>query len=130
MMVDVDHFKAINDSHGHQTGDRVLQQVADAMAGSLRPEDTIARYGGEEFAVLAPEADLDTAVAIAARLHRELAGRSIPNDRNPLRITVSVGVASLADEDETVESVLKRADDALYAAKRAGRNCVMPMRAP
>ena len=130
MMVDIDHFKAINDSYGHPAGDRVLQHVAKTVAGSLRPEDTIARYGGEEFAVLAPEADLHSAVTLAARVQQALAGRSIPNDRDLLRITVSVGVASLADGDEAVENVLKRADDALYAAKRAGRNCVIPMSAP
>lgn len=129
LMVDIDHFKAINDHYGHLSGDRVLQRVADVIAASLRPEDTIGRYGGEEFAVLVPGADLQAAVALATRVQREMARERIPHDHEPLHITASVGVASLGAEDASLQSLLKRADDALYAAKRAGRNCVMPVAA-
>jgi diguanylate cyclase (GGDEF)-like protein len=128
-MNDVDHFKSINDQHGHQTGDRVLQQVAQTIAASLRPEDTVARYGGEEFAVLAPVADLASGIALATRVQRAVQRHPITSGHAGVRVTVSIGVASMAESDQAVDEVIARADIALYEAKGAGRNRVMPMAA-
>jgi diguanylate cyclase (GGDEF)-like protein len=125
LMVDIDHFKRINDQHGHQAGDRVLQQVAKTLGDAMRSEDTLTRYGGEEFTVLAPDTDLANALTLATRVQQELSRQPISIDADPLFVTVSIGVASLAKGDKAVEDVLKRADDALYAAKQAGRNRVM-----
>jgi diguanylate cyclase (GGDEF)-like protein len=126
LMIDVDHFKSINDQHGHQTGDRVLQQVAQTIAASLRPEDTVARYGGEEFAVLAPVADLASGIALATRVQRAVQRHPIACEQARLSVTVSIGVASLTEGDRAVDQLITRADIALYEAKGAGRNRVMP----
>ena len=113
-MLDLDHFKAYNDEHGHQAGDRLLKAAAGAWRGSLRATDVLARYGGEEFVVVLPRCDLEDALVLLARLRK-----ATPEDQ-----TVSAGVA-LWDGEEAPEALVARADEALYEAKNAGRNQVI-----
>lgn len=118
LMVDVDHFKAINDQHGHEGGDRVLQRVAQALQRGLREGDMVARWGGEEFCVLLPRIVLADARALAERLAQQVAAEGDP------RVTVSIGLAAAGVAAESAEDVIRRADEALFGAKRAGRNRV------
>jgi diguanylate cyclase (GGDEF)-like protein len=118
LMVDVDHFKAINDQHGHEGGDRVLQRVAQALQRGLREGDIVARWGGEEFCVLLPRIASAAAQALAERLAQQIAAEGNP------RVTVSIGLAAAGVAGESADGVIRRADDALYGAKRAGRNRV------
>ncbi len=124
ILLDVDHFKLINDTHGHAAGDQVLSRLSDTCATALRQQDVIGRLGGEEFAVLLPETDGPAAAVIAERL-RESVERASPGWSNgELAVTISLGVGVWRMGDDTVESVLHRADQALYDAKRRGRNRV------
>jgi diguanylate cyclase (GGDEF)-like protein/PAS domain S-box-containing protein len=121
-MLDIDHFKLVNDHFGHAVGDRALIEVAQAMKETLRVSDVSARLGGEEFVVLLPETALEGALAVTERLREQIGKAEIPvGDGRLARITVSAGVAEL-DFTEGLEALLKRADDALYAAKQQGRN--------
>jgi diguanylate cyclase len=125
-ILDIDHFKAFNDLHGHETGDLVLRLVARTIAGALRDGDTVARFGGEEFVVVLPRADLATAAKVADRLRHTLEAREVTNRRTGTgygKVTASFGVASLKAA-ETGNDLLRRADEALYVAKRTGRNRV------
>jgi two-component system cell cycle response regulator len=126
-MLDVDHFKAINDSYGHAAGDEVLREFALRIRRSIRGLDLACRYGGEEFLVVMPETDLSAAALAAERLRRRIASDPFPIQRGKqaMEVTISVGIAALA-EGEDPASVLKRADEALYRAKRDGRNRVVP----
>jgi diguanylate cyclase (GGDEF)-like protein len=127
LMFDVDHFKAINDTHGHAVGDRVVADLVARTGAALRG-DTCARLGGEEFAVLLAHTDADTAVHLADELRRTLERAAVAGSGDAVvRYTVSVGVASL-DDGESLASLLQRADAALYAAKRGGRNRVADAR--
>jgi diguanylate cyclase (GGDEF)-like protein len=123
LLFDVDHFKRINDSHGHAAGDRVLADIVQRTGAVIRSIDSVGRLGGEEFAVLLPDTGADTALAVAERLRHEL-------DRadDAAGYTVSIGVATL-HPGETVAAMLSRADTALYAAKAGGRNAVAGARA-
>lgn len=123
-MLDLDHFKSLNDRHGHDVGDRVLQAFATAAASCLRPADVLARYGGEEFVLLLPETTLADAVAVADRIRRALEAQSFDGAGGPLHATVSIGVATAAAGTADLEATLKAADRALYRAKAAGRNRV------
>ena len=116
---DIDHFKRVNDTHGHQAGDEVLVGVAHAMGTHLRQEDQLGRLGGEEFLVLLPDTDADAAMAVAERMREEVAHAAMP-----VPVTVSIGIATWEDA-ETPEAFLARADEALYAAKDAGRDRVL-----
>lgn len=126
IMVDIDHFKAINDTWGHPTGDRVIQALAAAMTETLRKQDLIGRLGGEEFAAVLPETDADGAAALAERLRLtvEQAVVVTSDDGREVRFTLSAGVAALRPGDTSFEALLGRADQALYAAKGGGRNRV------
>ncbi len=117
-ILDLDHFKRINDTHGHKTGDQVLVAAAHALATHLRAEDQLGRLGGEEFLVLLPDTDAEAATHMAERARAEVAGAP-----TPVPVTVSIGLATWAGE--TAEDFLQRADEALYAAKDAGRDRVM-----
>ncbi len=123
MMIDIDHFKRLNDRYGHAQGDVVLKAVATAIAMTLRAEDTPVRYGGEEFAVMLRRASAPQASEAAERVRAAVAGLSIARLGLETPVTVSVGVA-IADEDEEVSVVIGRADQALYRAKRRGRDRV------
>jgi diguanylate cyclase (GGDEF)-like protein len=121
LMVDIDHFKRVNDVHGHQTGDLVLKAVAGAFFATLRMNDLIGRYGGEEFVAILPESGAADAFAVAERLRAAIAELSVQTPDGLVSVTTSIGVAQL-EGDERVDSLLARADSALYAAKGAGRN--------
>lgn len=121
-MVDVDHFKAVNDAHGHQVGDETLVVVAQRLTQAVRAEDVVGRWGGEEFLAILPRIDADGAHAVAERIRRDVA--QAPAGPQQIAVTVSVGCATL-DDETSADLLLRRADEALYAAKRAGRNAVV-----
>ncbi len=123
LFVDIDHFKRINDLHGHACGDHCLRMVAAALRAALRPQDVLGRYGGEEFIALLPECDVATARGAAERLRLAVEDCAIEWQGNRLRLSVSIGVAT-RDPGEQAAELLDRADRALYVAKRAGRNRV------
>lgn len=125
-MVDVDHFKRINDAHGHGVGDVVLAAIAGRLRNAIRGGDMLVRYGGEEFLVLLPKAGIERASEVAERIRERACDGPIDAGNGILvEITVSVGVAELRTEPlETMHELIARADAALYAAKAAGRNCV------
>jgi diguanylate cyclase (GGDEF)-like protein len=126
MMIDVDHFKRINDTWGHPTGDAVLRQVARLLAGRLRGGDVLGRYGGEEFCVLAPDTDHDGARTLAESLREIISYKTLSIENESIQVTVSVGVACCrADSLRDLKDLLAEADAALYAAKEAGRNRVV-----
>lgn len=120
LMVDVDHFKAINDQHGHAEGDRVLQAVSASLRAALRADDRVGRWGGEEFCVLLPRTSLRDAAQLAERVARRVA-----DDGTAVRVTVSIGVSEFGTGDIDMQTVIRRADGALYDAKAAGRNRVV-----
>ncbi|MCS6810697.1 MAG: GGDEF domain-containing protein [Tepidimonas sp.] len=121
VMLDLDHFKAINDRHGHAVGDEVLRQTARLMANSIRKTDRVARFGGEEFVLLLPDTTVDHARQLADKLREGLAQLSIATLEGP--VTASLGVAgSTGDVDRSLDALLLQADQALYEAKRRGRN--------
>jgi diguanylate cyclase (GGDEF)-like protein len=123
LMIDIDHLHRINDSAGLEAGDKVIAMVAGFLQTSRRPADRTARFGGEEFLVLLPQADADGAMAKAERLRRFIAGAHPPGTLPP--VTVSIGIATAAPGDATIQSLIERAERAVGAAKRAGRNRVM-----
>jgi diguanylate cyclase (GGDEF)-like protein len=126
IMLDIDHFKHINDTYGHATGDEVLRVVARRCRDILRTVDIIGRYGGEEFAIVLPETRQHCARQVAERLRLEISQQPIPIEESTLSITASLGIAAY-DHNESIDlyTLLDRADQALYAAKQAGRNCVV-----
>jgi diguanylate cyclase (GGDEF)-like protein/PAS domain S-box-containing protein len=124
MLIDIDHFKSINDTLGHAAGDSVLQGIVTRTNESLRQSDRIGRIGGEEFAVVLPETPLMAAFDVAERLRAHIQERAIIAGHTAVPCTVSIGVAQLSKEDCGFEDLLKRADMAMYAAKKAGRNRV------
>lgn len=125
LMLDIDHFKRINDTHGHETGDRVIQTLATTCTAHGRKIDLLARLGGEEFAMLLPRANKEPAVEMAQRLRRVLSEQRVPVDGGrEIAFTVSIGVSSLRPTTRDLAELLRNADAALYKAKRAGRNCV------
>ncbi len=120
MMLDADAFKSINDSYGHRTGDDVLQLVAQRITTTVRTYDLVGRYGGEEFIVIVPELERDKVIGMADRIHASIRDTPLCG----LRLTVSVGVAFIAPADKGVDDLIIRADNALYKAKREGRDRV------
>ncbi len=120
--IDLDHFKRINDCYGHATGDAVLQQFAAVVTLQLRAIDLFARIGGEEFVILLPGSDREHSLAAAERVREAVATAPIEVGGHSMPVTASFGVAALADDDDDIESVMSRADRALYRAKAAGRN--------
>ena len=127
LVIDIDHFKLVNDTFGHDIGDEVLQNVAKRIQSNLRGFDTAVRYGGEEFVVLLPDAPLAAAAAAAERLCRSISATPVPatGQDDGLGVTVSIGVATAIAGQEDLEDLIRRGDQALYAAKDAGRNRVM-----
>jgi two-component system, cell cycle response regulator len=126
MVADIDLFKAINDTHGHDVGDRVLTQLGERLRGNLRAIDVPCRIGGEEFMIALPDTDMQAACEVAERLRRAVFGKPFDGGAKsgPLSLTISIGVAAREDGSDTLERMLKRADEALYRAKREGRNRV------
>lgn len=124
VMLDIDYFKRINDSHGHSMGDRVLCHIADIFRAELRSFDLPARLGGEEFGLLLQDVDREQAEAVIERLRERVETRPTEYEGHQIPCTISLGVTQIHPQDVSYESVLRRADTALYEAKRAGRNCI------
>jgi two-component system cell cycle response regulator len=128
LVLDIDYFKAINDSFGHDAGDDVLREFALRMRKATRNIDLACRYGGEEFVIVMPETDMAVATVVAERLRRRIASEpfAIQQGARHLEVTISIGIAALSSDGDNAASILKRADQALYRAKRDGRNRVVP----
>jgi two-component system cell cycle response regulator len=127
LVLDIDYFKSVNDTYGHDAGDEVLREFAVRIRKSIRGIDLACRHGGEEFVVVMPETDLAVATMVAERLRRRIASEpfQIEGGARAIEVTISIGIAALSTADSAA-SVLKRADQALYRAKRDGRNRVVP----
>jgi diguanylate cyclase (GGDEF)-like protein/PAS domain S-box-containing protein len=125
MMLDVDHFKLVNDSWGHPIGDEVLKSIVKVTEGILRPGDTIARFGGEEFVVMLPKTNSLESSIIAERLRSSIEASSVDAGGEEIKITVSIGYASMNESRSTLKQLLGSADSALYLAKSKGRNCIV-----
>ena len=123
LMIDADHFKQINDTYGHQTGDKALQHLSDLISLQCRKTDIVARLGGEEFGIYMPNTEIGTARVVAERIRTQIAGNPLVVDGTEISLSTSIGVA-LRQPGERIESALKRADMALYRAKEDGRNRV------
>ena len=124
-MVDLDHFKRVNDTYGHEVGNQALQHLADILMSEVRTTDIVCRYGGEEFAMIFPETHLNLAIKVADRIRNEIASRPLEIEDGEVTITASMGISvymksSILDIDEFIESV----DKYLYEAKQSGRNCI------
>lgn len=136
MMADIDHFKRVNDTHGHLVGDLTLKTIARCMTENLRPNDLFVRYGGEEFALLLPDTDIKDALTVAERLRKAIADSRIQRDDLSFQVTVSIGISPAHCEnlmsghthEEKLEVLIDQADKALYRAKEQGRNRVVTFR--
>ena len=128
LIMDIDYFKAVNDSHGHDAGDEVLREFSLRIRKSIRNIDLACRYGGEEFVIVMPETDIAVATMVAERIRRRIATEpfAIQQGARKLEVTISIGIAAIGAPDDTAAAILKRADTALYRAKRDGRNRVVP----
>jgi two-component system cell cycle response regulator len=128
LVLDIDYFKSVNDTHGHDAGDDVLREFALRIRRSIRGIDLACRYGGEEFVVIMPETDMAVAAMVAERLRRRIAADpfAIQQGARSIEVTISIGLAGLRGKEDNAAAVLKRADQALYRAKRDGRNRVVP----
>jgi diguanylate cyclase (GGDEF)-like protein len=124
IIIDIDHFKKINDSYGHPCGDQVLRQVASRMNDNLRRYDSIGRIGGEEFLLVSPGSTIDEAGILAERLRETICGEQFGEEPYRFSISISAGVTTLLETDSKVDTLIKRADEALYRAKHSGRNRV------
>jgi diguanylate cyclase len=122
-MVDIDHFKRLNDEFGHLLGDEVLRQASSIFSQQLRKNDVVCRYGGEEFAILLPQTNFQQAQAVAEKLRKVVEGWQFPGV--PRAVTISAGIASCPAHGNTRDDVVKAADAALYVAKQSGRNCIV-----
>lgn len=124
VIFDIDHFKKVNDTYGHQCGDYILKEVSKKVSENIRDIDIFARYGGEEFCCLLLEADLSLALCVAERLRKTIAEQKFNYDGKSIKITISLGVSEVKGKIKTPEDLVKKADSALYKAKETGRNKV------
>jgi diguanylate cyclase (GGDEF)-like protein len=122
LLLDLDHFKRVNDTYGHLVGDLVLKEISHQLQAEVRSVDAVGRFGGEEFVVVLPSMELADAEAIAQHICQHIASLVITIPTGTLQVTVSIGIAGYTPEDQTVEQVINRADQGLYAAKAQGRN--------
>ncbi len=125
LMLDIDFFKKVNDTYGHAAGDKVLVEVAHLCRQHIRGTDTLARFGGEEFCFLLPETDTEAAKALAERVCTDVSTLGFEFNGKSLSVTVSIGISAFSGEEDSLESLLERSDEALYCAKHAGRNRVV-----
>lgn len=125
IIFDIDHFKRINDSCGHQFGDMILTRVSELMQATVRDYDLVGRIGGEEFLVVTPSTSLEDALAIAERIRERIASERIGNESRMVHVTISGGISTMNQREESLEAMIRRADDALYRAKNGGRNRVI-----
>jgi len=123
-MLDIDNFKRINDTYGHDVGDLVLKSLAETIKGILRKNDYIIRYGGEEFLILLPNATIDRAIKVAEKIRREIENKKIKIGDKEIKFTVSLGVSEIYTSDRSLQNAIKRADEKLYKAKKKGKNRV------
>jgi len=130
VMVDIDFFKKVNDVHGHQAGDFVLQKIAHVMKKSFRKNDIVCRYGGEEFLIILPTTNLSGALIAGEKLREHVEAEHIEFEGTHIPITISLGVGEVDHETETYTETMGRADAALYEAKESGRNCVKAAKPP
>jgi two-component system cell cycle response regulator len=128
LILDIDYFKSVNDSHGHDAGDDVLREFSTRIRKSIRNIDLACRYGGEEFVIVMPETDMAVATMVAERIRRRIAAEPFPiqEGARKLEVTISIGLSAIGTPGDNAASILKRADTALYRAKRDGRNRVVP----
>jgi diguanylate cyclase (GGDEF)-like protein/PAS domain S-box-containing protein len=122
MMIDIDHFKLVNDNYGHQAGDKVLMELAQILGLATRTADVVGRFGGEEFLVMLPELDHEQALLLAERIRRAVEAHVIRNQDRTINVTVSIGVASYPEHGDDVEKLVRASDNAMYKAKSDGRN--------
>jgi diguanylate cyclase (GGDEF)-like protein len=127
LMMDLDHFKEINDRHGHQGGDDVLVAAVETMQDSIRGIDILGRWGGEEFVALLPGTNTESALIVAQRIRTNIEKLLIETEASPMRMTISVGIATLRNPEDSLDDMFLRADQALYLAKDGGRNQVLTM---
>jgi diguanylate cyclase (GGDEF)-like protein len=125
LVVDIDHFKKYNDTYGHLAGDEALRRLASVFKETIRSSDYAARYGGEEFMIILPEISPEKGVEAAERIRCKVAEQRFEGDGEPVEVTISVGVASYPESGEDAETVIRNADEALYEAKKRGRNQVI-----
>ncbi|MGZ3410558.1 MAG: diguanylate cyclase, partial [Xanthobacteraceae bacterium] len=127
LVLDIDYFKAVNDTYGHDAGDDVLREFSLRLKKSIRGIDLACRYGGEEFVVVMPDTDMAVAAAVAERVRRGIATEPFPieDGKRGIQVTISIGIAGLSQSTDKAADILKRADQALYRAKRDGRNRVV-----
>ena len=125
LMIDIDHFKAVNDTHGHPCGDHILKSVCRTVQSALRRVDFLARYGGEEFCCILPETPFENSMILAERIRALVEGEAYTYEGKEIRVTISIGVPVTPGPGDTSETFLKNADDALYKAKESGRNRVV-----
>jgi diguanylate cyclase (GGDEF)-like protein len=128
IMIDIDHFKSINDAHGHAAGDRVLQQLSQCLRDTARKEDSVCRWGGEEFLMICPSAGIQECSRFAERLRKLVEQIRIQVEGQAIQITISAGVSSWTPDSKHVEQLLGQADVALYEAKNSGRNRIVHFR--
>jgi len=124
LMIDIDLFKSVNDTYGHDVGDRVIKMLADLLNNNKRLSDIAGRLGGEEFALILPEATIGSAATVADRLRRIVVDSAITAEKQRVSITISIGVSGCENGARTLDELIKQADVALYQAKRSGRNCI------
>src|SRR3569832_532767 len=127
VIMDIDYFKAVNDTHGHDIGDEVLKEYTSHNTAKDRDNEQTSRYGGEEFVVVMPDTDVSFACQVSERLRHSIETTPFRISRAPnaLNLTISIGIASLEEPEDTAEALLHRADQALYRAKKTGRNKVV-----
>jgi diguanylate cyclase (GGDEF)-like protein len=123
LFIDIDHFKKVNDTYGHNTGDKVLKMVATTLSCNIRTTDFLGRWGGEEFVAIIPNLKQEQLVHLANKLRHLVAGSQLQLERSAVRVTISIG-ATLAQEEDSVETLVERADQLLYQSKTSGRNCI------
>jgi diguanylate cyclase (GGDEF)-like protein len=123
-MIDLDHFKLVNDTYGHEFGDRVLQFAAEILQRPLRQSDILGRFGGEEFILILPDTDIEHARLVAERMRETLEQETISRNGILLTVTATFAMTEVRAEDADIQECIRRADHALYEAKRAGRNRV------
>lgn len=121
LFIDIDYFKQVNDTYGHNFGDKVLRLVATTLMKNVRPDDSVARWGGEEFVVLLADIDMENVIAVAEKLRVLVKGSALPYSEGPVSVTISIGGTMIRFEDDSL-SLLHRADDNMYKSKLAGRN--------
>jgi diguanylate cyclase (GGDEF)-like protein len=130
LMIDIDHFKRVNDTFGHEMGDWVLKMVAKILATARRDADVVARFGGEEFVIMLPETTLEAATTVAERIRSMVFANALANGESKLSLTISVGVGEATASSPGIEAALRHADRALYEAKQTGRNRICVAKRP